>query len=365
MPGFDGIGANEYIVDVTYPDTVDFISAGDTPFVWELSIWYHTLNLGFRTRIAGETDFPCITDERVGSGRSYVSLQAPLSYAGWLNGLTMGRSYVSDGRAHLMDFRVGGVELGQKGSELSLSSPSTVHATVRVAAMLDQNPHRDLQVLQYDQKPYWSVERARIGDSREVPVELVVNGKVVARKQVIADGAVHDVVFDVPIAQSSWVAARILPAAHTNPIFVLVNNKPIRASRESARWCAMRCISAGHRKRPTSHPDNSPRRARLTSTPRKCISSWKRKVTSRNPQSAAGSSLPQCARLADFALGLFDQVIAAAHRQRHHSEGGMLIAGRGKALPPKTYRFGISCVWQNELRTPSFGETLIRAVPTS
>jgi hypothetical protein len=137
-----------------------------------------------------------------------------------------------------MDFRVGGVELGQKGSELSLSSPSTVHATVRVAAMLDQNPHRDLQVLPYDQKPYWSVERARIGDSREVPVELVVNGKVVARKQVIADGVVHDIAFDVPIAQSSWVAARVLPAAHTNPIFVLVNNKPIRASRESARWCA-------------------------------------------------------------------------------------------------------------------------------
>jgi hypothetical protein len=64
MPAFDGIGANEYIVDVTEPNTVDFISAGDTPFVWELSIWYHTLNVGFRTRIAGETDFPCIDDAR-------------------------------------------------------------------------------------------------------------------------------------------------------------------------------------------------------------------------------------------------------------------------------------------------------------
>ena len=58
MPGFDGIGANEFIVDVTHPDTVDFISAGDTPYVWELNIWYHTLNAGFRTRISGETDFP-------------------------------------------------------------------------------------------------------------------------------------------------------------------------------------------------------------------------------------------------------------------------------------------------------------------
>ena len=77
MPGFDGIGANEYIVDVTYPDTVDFISAGDTPYVWELNSWYHTLNVGFRTRISGETDFPCMTDGGVGAGRSYVTSRRP------------------------------------------------------------------------------------------------------------------------------------------------------------------------------------------------------------------------------------------------------------------------------------------------
>ena len=80
MPAFDGIGANEYIVDVTEPNTVDFISAGDTPDVWELSIWYHTLNVGFRTKIAGETDFPCIDDARVGEARSYVKGDGPLSY---------------------------------------------------------------------------------------------------------------------------------------------------------------------------------------------------------------------------------------------------------------------------------------------
>jgi hypothetical protein len=34
VPGFDGIGANEYIVDVTHGDVVDFISAVDTPYVW-------------------------------------------------------------------------------------------------------------------------------------------------------------------------------------------------------------------------------------------------------------------------------------------------------------------------------------------
>ncbi|MCA9203842.1 MAG: CehA/McbA family metallohydrolase, partial [Planctomycetales bacterium] len=43
MPKFDGIGANEYVVDVVH-GVCDFISAVDTPAVWELSIWYHTLN---------------------------------------------------------------------------------------------------------------------------------------------------------------------------------------------------------------------------------------------------------------------------------------------------------------------------------
>ena len=30
---------------------------------------------------------------------------------------------------------------------------------------------------------------------------------------------------------------RVLPSAHTNPVFVLVGDKPIRASRRSAEWC--------------------------------------------------------------------------------------------------------------------------------
>ena len=92
MPAFDGIGANEYIVDVTHPDAVDFISAGDTPYIWELNIWYHTLNAGFRTRISGETDFPCITDDRVGLARSYAKVDGTLTYRKWIDAVQAGRS---------------------------------------------------------------------------------------------------------------------------------------------------------------------------------------------------------------------------------------------------------------------------------
>jgi hypothetical protein len=43
--------------------------------------------------------------------------------------------------------------------------------------------------------------------------------------------------FDVPIERSSWIAARILPSSHTNPVFAIVGGKPVRASRRSAEWC--------------------------------------------------------------------------------------------------------------------------------
>jgi hypothetical protein len=45
------------------------------------------------------------------------------------------------------------------------------------------------------------------------------------------------VAFDVPLERSSWVALRILPSSHTNPVFISVGDKPIRASRRSAEWC--------------------------------------------------------------------------------------------------------------------------------
>jgi hypothetical protein len=249
MPQFDGIGANEYIVDVTQ-DAVDFISAVDTPAVWELNIWYHTLNSGFRTRIGGETDFPCIYAERVGMGRSYVQLDGRLDYDAWVKGIREGRAYVSDGRSHLMDFRVDGLAVGTQGSELKLDAPHKVRVTARVAALLAAVPDEAVRGKRQDQTPYWDIERARIGDTREVPLEVIVNGRAVARKNILADGSLREVSFDVFIERSSWVALRILPSSHTNPVFVIVGGKPIRASRRSAEWCLAAVDQCWSRKGP-------------------------------------------------------------------------------------------------------------------
>ena len=254
IPPFDGIGANEYIVDVTHNvegedgkpvPAVDFMSTVDTPAVWELNIWYHTLNAGFRTRISGETDFPCIYGERVGLGRSYVKLDGKLTYDDWCEGIRAGRCYVGDGRAHLMDFKAGDVAVGERGSELKLNAPGKITLTAKAAALLAEKPDPRLRGLGTvtgphgtpADKPFWSVERARIDGTREVTVEAIVNGESVAQKRISAHGDLRDITFDVPIEKSSWVALRILPAAHTNPVFVIVADKPIRADKRSIEWC--------------------------------------------------------------------------------------------------------------------------------
>jgi len=129
--------------------------------------------------------------------------------------------------------------VGANGSEVRLNKAETVRVRAMVAARLDEQPNEASEAIRargYDKPPYWDIERARIAGTREVPVEVVVNGQPVARKNILADGSVREVSFEVPIERSSWVALRILPSSHTNPIFVVVGGKPIRASRQSAEW---------------------------------------------------------------------------------------------------------------------------------
>jgi hypothetical protein len=258
VPPYNGVGANEYIVDVTHevpgPDgkpvpAVDFISLANTPPIWELNMWYHTLNAGFRTRVSGETDFPCVYDDRVGMGRSYVKLDGKLDYDAWCEGIKTGKSYVSDGRSHLMSFAVNGVNVGEHDSEIRLAAPGTIQATVTVAAKLEPQPDERLKGVESPNQlaavatkipvglPYWSIERARIGTSNQVPVEVVVNGVPVATQSITADGSIKGLSFNVPIATSSWVALRILPSSHTNPMFIVVAGKPVVTSKRSIEWC--------------------------------------------------------------------------------------------------------------------------------
>ena len=226
IPAYDGIGANEFVVDVTHnvpgPDgepvpAVDFISSMDTDRVAEWNMWYHALNCGFRTVTSGETDFPCISDDRVGQGRVYAHVDGRLSFDKWIQAIADGRSYVSDGKCHLMWFDAmasesnSQIRMGVDGSQLDLEKPQDVVFTLNAAALID--------------------------GKEEVDVEWIVNGYVVSTQRIKADGRKNGMRLTHKFDTSSWVAVRVFPHAHTNPIFVVVNSNPVRGTVDSARWC--------------------------------------------------------------------------------------------------------------------------------
>ncbi len=223
IPPMNGIGAQEICV-TTAQGLCDFISAMDTARVPEWNCWYHILNCGFPLKASGETDFPCISGSRVGQGRVYVHLGKVdrVDFGAWCAGVAQGRSYISDGYAHALEFTVDGKAPGY--GAVTLAKPGRVAVKAKVAFAAEA--------------PLGTSVGGVLPREKTRRVELVINGAAVATKDVPADGQVHEIRFDAPIERSSWVALRQFPQLHTNPVDVLVAGKPIRASRRSAQWCA-------------------------------------------------------------------------------------------------------------------------------
>lgn len=208
IPHCRGIGANELFVNVT-EGLCDFISAMNTNRYDELNSFYHVLNCGFPLKLSGETDFPCVSGSRVGMGRVYVKLAGALNFDEWAEGIRLGRSYVSDGYAHPLEFRVGGQEQGFEPVKLEKPGQVPVRFTVACAPTLD----------------------------RPQKVEVVVNARPVYAVDVPSDGQPLTFETTINVDRSSWIALRQFPRFHTNPVNVLVAGQPIRADRRSAEWC--------------------------------------------------------------------------------------------------------------------------------
>jgi len=244
IPEMNGVGAMEICVS-TAEGVCDFISAMDTARIQEWNTWYHILNCGFPLKVSGETDFPCMSSRQVGTGRVYVQLGQidQLDFGAWCRGVAEGRSYVSDGYAHPVEFRVNGVAPGPETVAMESAGPVQVTAEVAFA------PETPLAVAQGLVTP--AAGRRVVGDTVELHgdrrheyvtggerlVELVVNGEVVAQQLVPADGKQHRLEWTIPLADSSWMALRHFPQFHTNPVTVSVGGRPVRAARDSARWC--------------------------------------------------------------------------------------------------------------------------------
>jgi hypothetical protein len=241
------LGGHEIFVS-TALGVCDFISAMDTARLLEWNCWYHLMNCGLPLKVAGETDFPCMSGTRVGQGRTYVQLGhvERIDFSQWCAGLAAGRSYVSDGYAHALEFSVEGKAAGEA---LSLVQPGRVKVHAKVA-FSSETP---LEVAYGGAEPvggarltgdtvnFHDTTKARPFAGGKRKVELIVNGLPVATREVPADDQPHDLEFSADIARSSWVAVRQFPQLHTNSVTVLVAGRPIRASRQSARWCVA-CI---------------------------------------------------------------------------------------------------------------------------
>lgn len=177
-----------------------------------ISAYYKLLNCGFRLGLAAGTDYPCNSKEALGKLLTYVQVKDKLTYAKWIEGIKKGKTVVSrNGNKEFIELKVDGKSL--PGDQIKTTGKRQV----------------DIQVK-------WTSTVPLTG-----AIELVSNGKVIAsQKSTVSPG--NAVVFKTShvFDKSSWLCARRMDAtehvSHTAPVYVLVNDKPIRASADDAEF---------------------------------------------------------------------------------------------------------------------------------
>jgi hypothetical protein len=172
-----------------------------------LSLWYRLLNCGFKLPASAGTDcfLNRIRSRLPGSDRAYVRIESTFSYAGWIQNLRAGNSFVTNGP--ILEFSLGGKSLGET---LHLSKPDSV-----------------------------AVQASAVASSPLSRVELVCNGSVLASGLLSADRLRGTIQKSVPIQKSGWLSFRAYgedhSQAHTGAIYIDVSGRPA-ASRNDAEY---------------------------------------------------------------------------------------------------------------------------------
>lgn len=176
--------------------------------------YYRLLNCGIRLSLAGGTDYPC-NRVPLGSVLTYVEVPGKkLTYEKWIEGISKGRTVVSrNAHNEFINLKVNKTQ--GPGAEIKLNQKGTVTISAT-----------------------WTVTKETSGD-----VELVSNGKVIAKKSGTAKpGDPVTLTVRQPVSKSAWICARRMDPSgkihmlHTSPVYVLINEQPIRASTEDALY---------------------------------------------------------------------------------------------------------------------------------
>ena len=156
----------------------------------QVSVWYKLLNCGFDVTATAGPDW-VMKD----TPRAYVYLgDKSFTQDNWLDALKHGKSFITFGP--MMSFTIDGVMPGDK--------------------------------LNYDSYPKSVLVKAKaLLPGKSVPVEIVVNGKVVEKgvninKEIILD-------------DSCWIAARC-DGAHTTPVYVTLAGRPRGSVKDAAEF---------------------------------------------------------------------------------------------------------------------------------
>jgi len=151
-------------------------------------VWYKLLNCGFDLPATAGPDWQIKDSPRV-----YAFLGSkPFTVENWTDALRRGESFLT--RGPMIFLQIDGAGPGARLNYTAL--PRTVHVTA-----------------------------SALGPGGSEPLEIVVNG------QVVASGA--EISKDITLQDSAWIAART-EAAHTNPVYVTLQGRP-RTNPKDAR----------------------------------------------------------------------------------------------------------------------------------
>jgi putative membrane-bound dehydrogenase-like protein len=171
-----------------------------------LNDWYHMLNCGFKVAATGSSDYPAC--RKLGDCITYVHSDTRPDFTGWVKGLSQGRSFITTGPLLLLE--VDGQKPGDTITKRGDGSHQ-VKARLRV----------------------WS-EVAPV-----TTIQIVANGRMIKEVTLPAaqsTGCWLEVEENIELKESAWIAARAFSLsqrgrpdaeAHTNPVRVIVNDRPI------------------------------------------------------------------------------------------------------------------------------------------